>query len=131
LEAYLRVKGKDAPTGTPPVASPVLSPSALPESSFEPCGGHRPPSSGGGGGGESDASRRLKNELWEHPELIEPGMQKYRYEPELASHYRPDLILKDAQGGFAAVEVESEFPGESDYGVWQAVVYKHVAAAVF
>lgn len=131
LEAYLRVKGKDAPTGTPPVASPVLSPSALRESSFEPCGGHRPPSSGGGGGGESDAHRRLKNELWEHPELIEPGMQRYLYEPERASHYRPDLILKDAQGRFAAVEVEAEFPRESDYGVWQAVAYKHVAAAEF
>jgi hypothetical protein len=39
--------------------------------------------------------------------------------------------MKDVQGRFVAVEVESEFPNENDYGVWQAVVYKHVMAAEF
>jgi RecB family endonuclease NucS len=58
-------------------------------------------------------------------------MQQHSYEPELGSHYRPDLILKDARGRLVAVEVETEFPSESDYGVWQAVAYKHVAAAEF
>jgi hypothetical protein len=102
-------------------------------------GGHPPVSGGGGGGGngggggggENRAHRELKDKLWEHPELIETGMQKFRYEPDLASHYRPDLILKDAQKRFVTVEVESEFPGESDYGVWQAVAYKHVVAAMY
>jgi hypothetical protein len=111
----------------------------LPPAPASPGGGHPPPSGqggggghgGGGGGGESLAHRELKDKLWERPELIEAGMQKYRYEPELESHYRPDLILKDAQGKFVAVEVEVEFPGESDYGVWQAVAYKHVVAAEF
>ncbi len=116
------------------VATPVVPP--------VPGGGHRPAGAGGGdggggghggggGGGENRAHRELKDKLWEHPELIEMGMQSFRYEPGLASHYRPDLILKDVQGRLVTVEVESEFPGESDFGVWQAVAYKHVVAAEF
>ncbi len=128
-----------------PTLQPSTVPSSLPASVLPPVtrlgGGHRLGSDdggtgggghgGGGGGGESPAHRELKNKLWEHPELIEPGMERFRYEPDLMSHYRPDLLLKDSQGRFVAVEVEAEFPGESDYGIWQAVAYKHVTAAEF
>ena len=124
----------DTPSA-PPQPQPAFPPSETPA----PADGGHPPSSGlgggghggGGGGGEDRAHRNLKDKLWEHPEHIEPGMQKHRYEPELASHFRPDLILKDDRGRFVAVEVETGFPGGSDYGVWQAVAYKHVAAAEF
>lgn len=128
------------PTGTPTVTTPTSSPTTVPGGFTQPGGGH-PPSTGGGGrggghgggggGGENRAHRELKDKLWQHPELIEPGMQQFQYEPDLASHYRPDLVLKDAHERLVAVEVETEFPGESDYGVWQAVAYKHVAAAEF
>ncbi len=133
-------KPRTPPVSTAPTAVQQAQPTAAslvtPESSS---GGHPPTSAGGnggghgggGGGGENRAHRALKDRLWEHPELIEAGMQQYRREPELASHFRPDLILKDAQGKYVAVEVETEFPDESDYGVWQAVAYKHVAAAEF
>ncbi len=95
------------------------------------CGGGDGGHSGGGGGGENRAHRKLKDKLWEQPDLIEAGMQQHLYEPVLASGFRPDLILKDSRGRYVAVEVESEFPGESDYGALQAVVYKHVVAAEF
>lgn len=91
----------------------------------EGTGGH----GGGSGGGEGTAHRELKEQLARNPEILEPGMRLYRQEPQLQSHYRPDLILQDKDGRYGAVEVESDFPGDNDTGVWQAVAYKHVLAA--
>jgi hypothetical protein len=56
-------------------------------------------------------------------------MRLHRRECGLESRYRPDLILQDAKGRFATVEVEAAFPDGNDTGMWQAVVYKHVFAA--
>lgn len=91
----------------------------------EGIGGH----GGGSGGGEGAAHRRLKEQLAQNPEILEPGLRLYRQEPQLQSHYRPDLILRDKDGRYVAVEVEPDFPGGNDTGVWQTVAYKHVLAA--
>ncbi len=127
----------------PIAVSPTQSSTStlVPLGTTQPGGGHRLPASGsgrggghgggGGGGGENRAHRDLKDKLWKHPEIIEAGMHQFRYEPSLESHFRPDLILIDVHERFVAIEVESEFPGESDYGVWQTVAYKHVTAAEF
>lgn len=93
----------------------------------EGTGGHR----GGSGGGEGAVHRELKEQLARKPEILEAGLRLYRQEPQLQSHYRPDLILQDKEGRYVAVEVESDFPGDNDTGVWQAVAYKHVLAAEF
>lgn len=91
----------------------------------EGTGGH----GGGSGGGEGTVHRELKEQLARKPEILEPGLRLYRQEPKLQSHYRPDLILQDKDGRYVAVEVEPDFPGDNDTGVWQAVAYKHVLAA--
>lgn len=98
-------------------------------------GGHRATSGGGGGhtnggaGGEGALHERLKDWITANPERLESGLRLHRRECGLESGYRPDLILQDAEGKFATVEVEAAFPSGNDTGMWQAVAYKHVFAA--
>jgi len=130
-------------SGDTPVPSPggKEAPGAGPESPLPGSkgpldgGGHRSGGEGtrghggGSGGGEGAVHRELKEQLAQNPEILEAGLRLYRQEPQLQSHYRPDLILQDKEGRYVAVEVEPDFPGDNDTGVWQAVAYKHVLAA--
>ena len=89
-------------------------------------GGH-----GGGGGGESKEHRKLKEYLAANPSQLGKGLKWVKTEHIFESGDKVDILLEDRFGSPVTVEVETETSARNYKGVWQAVRYKHFAAAEY
>ena len=128
------------PTPEPSPYSPKPQPTPEPSSYSpkpQPIPKPRPYSSGGGeseehsGGGEGEEHRKLKEYLAANPSQLGKGLKWVKTEHIFESGDKVDILLEDRFGSPVTVEVETETSARNYDGVWQAVRYKHFAAAEY
>ena len=83
------------------------------------------------GGGESEEHRKLKKYLAANPSQLDKDLKWVKTEYIFESGDRVDILLEDRFGSPVTVEVETEISARNYDGVWQAVRYKHFAAAEY
>ena len=83
------------------------------------------------GGGESEEHRKLKEYLAANPSQLDKDLKWVKTEYIFESGDRVDILLEDRFGSPVTVEVETEISARNYDGVWQAVRYKHFAAAEY
>ena len=89
-------------------------------------------SSGGGGSGPSEEHEDLKDYIADNPSKLGNGLKLVKKEYTFKLGGRVDILLEDNSGNPVTVEVKPyHIPPESNDEVWQAVRYKHVAAAEY
>lgn len=89
-------------------------------------------SGGGGGSGPSKKHEALKNYIVDNPSELGSGLKLVKKEHTFKLGGRVDILLEDNSGNPVTVEVKPyHIPPESNDEVWQAVRYKHVAAAEY
>jgi hypothetical protein len=86
---------------------------------------------GHGGGGESDAHKRLKHYVAEHPEQVfnEPGIKLVQVEYPFTTGDRIDVLLQDREGRPLAVEIELAQAAHQTEGFLQAIKYRSLICA--
>lgn len=99
-------------------------------------GGGKPNRSGGtgygGGGGEGEDHKNLKDYLADNPSELGDGLKLVEKEHSFNLGGRVDILLEDGSGNPVTVEVKPyNIPPGSNDEIWQAVRYKHVAAAEY
>ncbi len=102
------------PSPYPPKPQPIPKPSPYPS-----------------GGGESEEHRKLKEYLAANPSQLGKDLKWVKNEYVFESGDRVDILLEDRFGSPVTVEVETEISARNYDGVWQAVRYKHFAAAEY
>ena len=102
------------PSPYPPKPQPIPEPSPYPS-----------------GGGESEEHRKLKEYLAANPSQLGKDLKWVKTEYVFESGDRVDILLEDRFGSPVTVEVETEISARNYDGVWQAVRYKHFAAAEY
>ena len=89
-------------------------------------------SSGGGGSGPSEEHEDLKDYIADNPSELGNGLKLVKKEYTFKLGGRVDILLQDSSGNPVTVEVKPyHIPPESNDEIWQAVRYKHVAAAEY
>jgi hypothetical protein len=81
---------------------------------------------GRGPGGESPLHKRLKEQISQHPTILDEGLRFVDIEHPFLSGDQLDLLMEDSRGVPVVVEVET---GPLRTGLWQAIKYKHLLAA--
>ncbi len=86
----------------------------------------------GGGGPPSEEHENLKDYLADNPSELGNGLKLVKKEYTFKLGGRVDILLQDSSGNPVTVEVKPYNipPGNNDE-IWQAVRYKHVAAAEY
>ena len=87
--------------------------------------------SGGGGGGEGEEHEGLKDYLADNPSELGAGLKLVKKEYTFKLGGRVDILLQDGSGNPVTVEVKPYILSGSNDEIWQAVRYKHVAAAEY
>ena len=89
-------------------------------------------SGGGGGSGPSEKHEALKDYIADNLSELGSGLKLVKKEHTFKLGGRVDILLEDNSGNPVPVEVKPyHIPPESNDEVWQAVRYKHVAAAEY
>jgi len=88
--------------------------------------------SGGGGSGPSEEHEDLKDYIADNPSELGNGLKLVKKEYTFKLGGRVDILLQDSSGNPVTVEVKPYYISpESNDEVWQALRYKHVAAAEY
>ena len=86
----------------------------------------------GGGGPPSEEHENLKDYLADNPSELGNGLKLVKKEYTFKLGGRVDILLQDSSGNPVTVEVKPyNIPPGSNDEIWQAVRYKHVAAAEY
>ncbi len=98
---------------------------------IRPVPSHEKPKRGFGGGGESEAHKRLKNYVADHPEtaLGEKGLTCVKVEYSFCTGDRIDVLLEDQEGKPVAVEIELSQNASQKEGFLQAIKYRALICA--
>ena len=89
-------------------------------------------SGGGAGSGPSEEHEDLKDYIADNPSELGNGLKLVKKEYTFKLGGRVDILLQDSSGNPVTVEVKPYYiPSENNDEVWQAVRYKHVAAAEY
>ena len=98
-------------------------------------GGGKPNKSGGtgygGGSGPGEEHEDLKDYIADNPSELGNGLKLVKKEYTFKLGGRVDILLQDSSGNPVTVEVKPYILSGSNDEIWQAVRYKHVAAAEY
>ena len=86
---------------------------------------------GGGGSGPGEEHEDLKDYIADNPSELGNGLKLVKKEYTFKLGGRVDILLQDSSGNPVTVEVKPYILSGSNDEIWQAVRYKHVAAAEY
>ena len=84
-----------------------------------------------GVGGPGEEHEDLKDYIADNPSELGEGLKLVKKEHTFTLGGRVDILLQDSAGNPVTVEVKPYIPSGSNDEVWQAVRYKHIAAAEY